>query len=65
MVWHFIYFKVFQSRVEYRRGKGLCGVCTLHHFFLNVCHVDMVSLIGVSSSVGENDALRVLFIPQA
>lgn len=51
--------------MEYRRGKGLCGVCTLHHFFLNVCHVDMVSLIGVSGSVGENDALRVLFIPQA
>lgn len=34
-------------------------------FFLNVCHVDMVSLIGVSGSVGENDALRVLFVPQA
>lgn len=62
MVWH---SRVFQSRVEYRRGKGLCGVYTLHNFFLNMCHVDMVSLIGVSGSVGENDALGVLFIPQA
>lgn len=38
---------------------------TASFFFLNVCHVDMVSLIGVSGSVGENDALRVLFVPQA